>query len=76
MTDERDARRRVLRLTSKGRQLVETLAPFWEAEKRATRKLAEEIPELMNAIDGLEDALDQYSLEQRATDEFEVQSRV
>ena len=71
MMDEKDRRRRILRLTPKGKTTAASLAPFWKADKRAMRKLTDEIPSLMDAIDALENALESRSLEQRINEELE-----
>ncbi|QZD90005.1 MarR family transcriptional regulator [Qipengyuania aurantiaca] len=68
--DEADGRRRLIALTNQGEKLVARLADVWAADARATRKLADSIEGLMDALDALEDALAEKPLSERAQDEL------
>jgi len=66
--DPKDARRKPLALTPKGRELVERLAPLWAAFAAASRDLDAEAGDAAALFDRLEDALARRSLFDRIMD--------
>jgi len=63
--DPDDARKRRLALTDKGRQVVETLTPFWDGFNSAAEELNEEAGDVVALLDRLDDALDRRSMFER-----------
>ena len=64
--DKADQRKRLVRLTKKGKKLAEDLVPVWEAIHEAAREiLAESAPNLLDNIAKVEKALKQKSTYQR-----------
>jgi len=64
--DKTDQRKRLVRLSGKGKKLAEDLNPVWEAIHQAAREiLAESDPNLLNNIAKVEKALKQKSTYQR-----------
>lgn len=68
LADPKDARRKPLALTPKGRELVERLAPLWAAFAAASRDLDAEAGDAAALFDRLEDALARRSLFDRIMD--------
>ena len=67
--DKKDQRKRLIRLTKKGKQLAEELGPVWEAIHHSAREiLAESDPELIDHIARVEEAIKQKSTYQRVTE--------
>jgi DNA-binding MarR family transcriptional regulator len=64
--DKEDERKRLIRLTEKGRALVERMQPVWKIIIAATEELINTKNNLMRAIMEVEDALDRQSFLQRA----------
>jgi DNA-binding MarR family transcriptional regulator/GNAT superfamily N-acetyltransferase len=65
--DEQDERRRVLALSETGHVTLASLLPVWTQVEAATREvMAAGGPELLTALDGLEDALAMEDLASRA----------
>ncbi len=64
--DKSDGRQRILHLTAKGRRLVETLAPLWQALEDASNELNDEARNVVAALDRLDAALMRKSLYDRA----------
>ncbi|OWQ96653.1 MarR family winged helix-turn-helix transcriptional regulator [Sphingopyxis witflariensis] len=60
--DSRDARRRTLRLTSKGQDFVRRLEPIWQACEDAARELDAEAGEVVRALSRLDEAIARKSL--------------
>ena len=64
--DSHDERRRLLRLTKKGRQLISLLEPIWVEIRRANRELAADAGvDLLSALDHVEASLDKESMYDR-----------
>ena len=64
--DKTDQRKRLVRLTKKGKKLAEDLSPVWEAVHQAAQEiLAESEPDLLSNIAKVEKALKQKSTYQR-----------
>jgi DNA-binding MarR family transcriptional regulator len=63
--DPADARRRTLRLTRKGHQLVAKLTPFSDALSQVAIELDEEAENVVAALERLDKALDRRSLLER-----------
>ena len=69
--DQRDRRRRLLRLTAKGRATAEALRPAWAATEAAAAGLLEEAEtDLLAALERLEAALARRSYAERIAKEF------
>lgn len=64
--DPNDRRRRTLRLTAKGADLVKKLKPVWDALSASAMELNAEAGDLVAAITRLEQALERRSVAQRA----------
>jgi DNA-binding MarR family transcriptional regulator len=64
--DPADARRRLLSLSAKGRDLVARLRPLWDALANSARELDAEAGGVVAALDRLEKALDATSVADRA----------
>ena len=64
--DPTDARRRTLRLTDKGRQLVERITPLSDSLISASIELDRETENIVAALERLDQALDRRSLFDRA----------
>ncbi len=64
--DKGDERKRLIRLTEKGKALVEKMRPVWEIIIAATAELINTKNNLMQAIMEVEDAFDKQSFLQRA----------
>ncbi|MBL8656706.1 MAG: MarR family transcriptional regulator [Altererythrobacter sp.] len=60
--DPADGRRRLLALTGAGRALVDRLTPLWAACNTAAMELDHAAGQVVEALDRLEDQLDQVSL--------------
>ncbi len=67
-TDKSDGRQRILHLTAKGKRLVETLSPLWQALEDASNELNDEARNVVAALDRLDAALTRKSLYDRATE--------
>lgn len=65
VADARDARRRLLALSDRGRALVKRLTPLWAALEAASAELDAEVGGLVERLDRLEAALDRRSLTER-----------
>jgi len=68
INDENDRRRRLIRFTERGRALMNTLAPIWQAIHRAMTDVLTENEHsagLLTALDELEDSLDSRALHER-----------
>ncbi len=64
--DRRDARRRLLRLTAKGRSVFARLEPVWAAVVEANREWLQDAGvDLLAALDRVEDALEERSIYDR-----------
>jgi DNA-binding MarR family transcriptional regulator len=66
--DPADGRRRILRLTAKGKALVEQLSPVWAALEAAGHQINAEAQDAVSSLDRLDEALDRRSLFERVTD--------
>jgi ribosomal protein S18 acetylase RimI-like enzyme len=71
--DRRDERRRLLRLSKRGREVAARLAPVWEEIRRANHELIAETRstgghELLDALAATEAALDRRGMHARVTD--------
>lgn len=64
-SDPSDARRRKLKLTVAGRQLVDQLAPLWRTFEAVAMELTAEADELIASLDKLDDALARRSMYER-----------
>lgn len=64
--DPDDARRRILRLSKKGRNLVNRLKPTWDALSASAEALDREAGGVVDLLDRLENALDRVSVSERA----------
>jgi DNA-binding MarR family transcriptional regulator len=64
--DQRDARRRIQCLTSKGLALVDRIQPVWAALIEAAKDLDREGIDLITPLDQVEESLDRKSLYERA----------
>jgi len=72
--DAHDRRKRIMRFTSAGRELVEQVRPVWGAIQRAMCSLLEETDSgapLFTALDSVEDSLSENSLHERILDELD-----
>lgn len=68
-TDPNDRRRRLLRLTAQGEQLVDRARPVWEAIRLAQEEIvAESEREILEIIHRLEQAIDRRSVFERASE--------
>ncbi|MGH6911714.1 MAG: MarR family transcriptional regulator, partial [Phenylobacterium sp.] len=65
--DPKDGRRRQLRLTAAGKDLVARLSPLWRALDDAAQELNDEAGDAAAALDRLDDALAQRSWFERVT---------
>jgi len=61
-SDPADARRRLLKLTTAGRALVEHMRPFWISLEAVALELTAEAGELITSLDRLEDALKRQAM--------------
>lgn len=69
--DRADERRRLLSLSSRGRETLRTLEPVWSAIEKCTAELIRESgQDFLTAIDEIEKALDKRNMYDRVTDEF------
>lgn len=69
LSDAKDGRKRLVRISKKGQRLYSELEPIWEAFVLATRELFEEIDiDLIAVIDQVEQALSQRSMAERITE--------
>ncbi len=67
--DKKDQRKRLVRLTAKGKKLAEDLAPVWDAiQQSAIEILAESDPHLIEHIAGIENAIKQKSTYERVVE--------
>ena len=66
--DPADRRRRALYLTPEGQALVETLQPVWAALDQVGRALNAEAGDAVSVLAGLEEAMDQRSIQDRVAD--------
>jgi MarR family transcriptional regulator, organic hydroperoxide resistance regulator len=64
--DPDDARRKILRLTRKGRNLVDRLRPIWAALSASAEALDREAGGVVKVLDRLENALNKVSVSDRA----------
>ena len=64
--DKSDGRQRILHLTAKGKRLVETMSPLWQALQAASVNLNEETRNVVAALNRLDAALARKSLYDRA----------
>lgn len=64
--DKTDERKRLLELTSKGMQLVDTMQPIWKVMQQALEEIASNQDNLMRAINQAEETLKNQSFLQRA----------
>jgi MarR family transcriptional regulator, organic hydroperoxide resistance regulator len=64
-SDPSDARRRKLKLTAAGHQLVDQLGPLWRTFEDVALELAAEAGELIASLDRLDDALSQRAMYER-----------
>ena len=64
--DKADERKRLLKLTKKGEQLVFQMQPVWEIMKTALEAIINNNDHLLKAIDQAEEALNKQSFLQRA----------
>lgn len=70
-----DARSRLIALTETGRDLVETLAPLWDALRAAAAELDREAGGVVALLDRLDDALDARPLADRVHDRMNPSAR-
>jgi len=73
--DRRDGRRRLLRLSSKGAALVETLQPIWSALAETAKALNDEADDVVAGLARLERALDRRPLFDRVQARLKVGAR-
>jgi len=66
--DKSDGRQRILHLTAKGKRLVDTLSPLWQALEDASIELNQEARNVVAALDRLDAALMRKSLYDRAAE--------
>ena len=66
--DKSDGRQRILYLTAKGKRLVDTLSPLWQALEDASIELNHEARNVVAALDRLDAALMRKSLYDRAAE--------
>ena len=66
--DKSDGRQRILHLTAKGKRLVDTLSPLWQALEDASIELNHEARNVVAALDRLDAALMRKSLYDRAAE--------
>lgn len=67
--DKTDKRRRILRLSKKGQQVVNSLEPVWREIQAAARELVESArPNLLAAVEGIEKQLDRKDMHRRIRD--------
>ena len=64
--DKADERKRLVRLTDKGKALVEQMQPVWAIMTAATTELTDTTNNLMQAIDEVEEQMKQKSFFERA----------
>lgn len=64
--DKTDERKRLLQLTQKGIQLVDTMQPIWKVIESALDEIASNNDNLLRAINQAEEALEKQSFLQRA----------
>ncbi len=72
--DATDARRRLLSLTTAGRNLIGQLQPLWQSCEEAALELTSEAGELMACLDRLDDALERRSLFDRMMSRMSARS--
>jgi len=64
--DKKDARKRLIKLSTKGKELLPLLEPVWDDFARATQQLFEEIDtDMISILDKLESAFDKAELNER-----------
>jgi len=63
--DKNDERKRLLELTQKGKQLVDTMQPIWRLMQHALNEIASNHDNLLKAISQAEEALKKQSFLQR-----------
>lgn len=63
--DQEDQRKRLLQLTAKGLRLVEQMTPLWQKIKEANDELLHESSNLLEALENVEQSLDQKSMYDR-----------
>jgi len=63
--DKNDERKRLLELTQKGKQLVDTMQPIWQLMQHALNEIASNHDNLLKAISQAEEALKKQSFLQR-----------
>ena len=71
--DPADARRRQLKLTAKGNNLVEQLSPMWRAFNAVAEELNAEAGDIVRLLNMLDDALVRKSLFDRVIEKLERQ---
>ncbi len=71
----KDARRRDLSLTPKGRALARKLGPLWDAFNKAAEDLNAEAGDLVKLLDRLDDALDRQTMFDRISAQLAKSSR-
>lgn len=64
--DKTDERKRLIRLTDKGKELVEQMQPVWKIMTAALTELTETANNLMHAIDEVEEQMKRQSVFERA----------
>ncbi|HEX9512186.1 MAG TPA: MarR family transcriptional regulator [Puia sp.] len=64
--DKADERKRLIRLTDKGKVLVEQMQPVWKIMTAAVTELTDTANNLMRAIDEVEEQMKRQSFSQRA----------
>jgi MarR family transcriptional repressor of mepA len=63
--DKNDERKRLLELTKKGKQLVDTMQPIWQVMQHVLNEIASNHDNLLKAINQAEEALEKQSFLQR-----------
>jgi DNA-binding MarR family transcriptional regulator len=71
--DKEDERKRLIRLTEKGKALVEQMKPVWKIMVAATEELINTKNNLMQAVIEVEASLDKQSFLQRARERIKTQ---
>ena len=66
--DKTDERKRLLSLTKKGTELVETMQPIWKVMQQALDEIVSNENHLLKAINQAEEALKKQSFLQRANE--------
>jgi|TARA_B100000965_G_scaffold405924_1_gene441907 DNA-binding MarR family transcriptional regulator len=63
--DPQDQRKRLLKLSAKGRKLAQDMDPLWEKIKRANDELLRESKDILASLEAVEQALDKKSINER-----------